>query len=272
MRRSCGRPLRPERRAGRARRAAAVMTPQGFHLVDLRGQNLADLGQSQAQCPQNEDLLQSQQLAFLVVAVAVGPDPGRRQQTDLVVVPQRPSRHPRHPGDFRSRPGHRHPRVLLDRAGLSSPVHNGRSFPCGSFKPRPRIPAHRRHREAVRPEPGRDAPGPGAGRRARRQFIAFGRSLQPRCGQVPGRLPTSLAVRLRRVLVHHLLLRPAYVRRPADLSRLPGRGDPPAPQHSQRTRTQQASSRSWPCPGRRRFRTRVPSRMRRSTNAAPCRT
>ncbi len=55
----------------------AVMAPQGLQLVHLGGQDPADLGQTQGQLPQHEDLLQPQQLALLVVAMAVGPDPGR---------------------------------------------------------------------------------------------------------------------------------------------------------------------------------------------------
>ncbi len=92
---------------------APVVDPQGVHLVDLLGQDPADLRQPDAQRPQHEDLLQQQKLALLVIAVPIGADPGRRQQAGLVVVAQCPGGHARHPGHLRDRPVHRPSRTCV---------------------------------------------------------------------------------------------------------------------------------------------------------------
>ncbi len=114
-----------------------MVAPQCLHLVHPRGQDPSDLRQPHPELPQHENLLQPQQLALLVIAVTVAPDPRRRQQTDLVVVPQRPSRHPRHPSNLRDRPGHRRPLTRPTPSRNFGSVQDDRSFRSGSFKPSP---------------------------------------------------------------------------------------------------------------------------------------
>jgi hypothetical protein len=67
-----------------------VVAPQRVQPIVLAVENSRDSLQTQVQFAQQQDLLQARQLLVLVVAVAVGPDPGRRQQSDLVVVAQHP--------------------------------------------------------------------------------------------------------------------------------------------------------------------------------------
>jgi len=90
--------------------AFAVQPPlvltQRRDLVTITGEDLGDRAESQTELARQENLLQSQELLLLVVAVAIAADVRRPQQTDVVVVPQRPRRHLRHPGHLGDRPRH----------------------------------------------------------------------------------------------------------------------------------------------------------------------
>ena len=59
-------------------------------MVSLVSQHRLDVGQGQAGITQQQDPLESRDCGGSVVAVAVGADPVRDQETDLVVVAQGP--------------------------------------------------------------------------------------------------------------------------------------------------------------------------------------
>jgi hypothetical protein len=81
-----------------------AVLPEHRDLAADPGQRLADRRQAHAQLAQQQDPLQPQQLPAAVVPPTVVGDPGRRQQPDRVVVPQRPGRHPGHPRHLDDRP------------------------------------------------------------------------------------------------------------------------------------------------------------------------
>jgi hypothetical protein len=82
------------------------MAPEGLYRAGLGPDRIGDLAQPEPQFPEQQNLLQPQQLLHLVVAVAVGSDIRRGQQADPVVVPQGSCRYAGHPRDVRDRPGH----------------------------------------------------------------------------------------------------------------------------------------------------------------------
>ncbi len=97
-------PSQPLHLVGQRRMPAAeVVDGVDGRVVEQRG----DLLEREAELAVGEYLLQSLQVVVAVVPVARGGAPARRDQADLVVVVQRPHRHPRCAGDFADRPAHR---------------------------------------------------------------------------------------------------------------------------------------------------------------------
>jgi hypothetical protein len=84
-----------------------VVTVQGLDWISFGIHDAPNRRQVEADRSQQQDLLKTQQLFVLVVAVTIATDPGRPQQADLVVVPQRSCRHPRGAGHLLNRPTHR---------------------------------------------------------------------------------------------------------------------------------------------------------------------
>ena len=93
-------PVRPGRCRRFGRLGDRTRRPDG----SWRSDDLGDRRQAQPQLAQQQDALQAQERALVVVAVAVRGDPRRRQQTDVVVVPQGAARGAGQPCDLLDRP------------------------------------------------------------------------------------------------------------------------------------------------------------------------
>src|SRR5690606_18023106 len=97
-------------------------------------ERLADRGEPEPEVPQEQDPLEPHERVGVVVAVAVGREPGGRQQPDRVVVPQRAARRPREARDLLDGPGGRAP-ARRARGG-----HGRVSFPVFASRVRRRGP------------------------------------------------------------------------------------------------------------------------------------
>jgi hypothetical protein len=63
-------------------------------ILALEVEQVADLAQRRAKLAMEQDALQAQELLAAIVTIAVLPDVGGLQQSDLIVMVQRAHRHP----------------------------------------------------------------------------------------------------------------------------------------------------------------------------------